>query len=111
MRTSESPQEALRPSHKGHTGRDSRCTRASDGNDSQNYLAHEGRLVSCEVYASVETLEGVATFIKHHVFAAWDFMCRLKSRQRCLTRVSVPWIPVGDRASRRLVNELVLGRR
>jgi hypothetical protein len=67
------------------------------------------RLVSHEMYSSIETLQDVATFMEHHVFAVWDFMCLLKSLQRLLTCVSVPWIPSGDRVSRRLVNELVLG--
>jgi hypothetical protein len=67
------------------------------------------RLVSHEVYSSIETLQDVATFMEHHVFAVWDFMCLLKSLQQLLTCVSVPWLPSGDRVSRRLVNELVLG--
>jgi hypothetical protein len=67
------------------------------------------RLVTHEVYTSIKTLRDVAIFMEHHVFAVWDFMSLLKSLQGLLTCVSVPWIPRGDRTSRRLINELVLG--
>jgi hypothetical protein len=67
------------------------------------------RLVSHEVYASIETLQDVGTFMTHHVFAVWDFMSLLKALQRLLTCVSVPWLPSDDSVSRRLINELVLG--
>jgi len=67
------------------------------------------RLVTHEVYTRVETLQDVAIFMEHHVFAVWDFMSLLKSLQRLLTCVAVPWIPQGDRTGRRLINELVLG--
>lgn len=67
------------------------------------------RLVTHEVYTCIETLRDVAIFMEHHVFAVWDFMSLLKSLQRLLTCITVPWIPQGDRTSRRLINELVLG--
>jgi len=67
------------------------------------------RLVTHEVYTCVDTLRDVAIFMEHHVFAVWDFMSLLKSLQQLFTCVSVPWVPQGDRAIRRLISELVLG--
>ena len=60
------------------------------------------------IYAELNSLGRVQTFLGSHVFAVWDFMSLLKTLQRSLTCVDVPWVPSGPSASRRLINEIVL---
>ncbi len=60
------------------------------------------------LYAHLNTLEAVQTFMGYHVFAVWDFMSLLKDLQRHLTCVDVPWVPSDMPGSRRLINDIVL---
>jgi hypothetical protein len=60
------------------------------------------------LYAALDTRRAITTFQEHHVFAVWDFMSLLKSLQRNLTCVELPWVPTGPTGSRRLINDIVL---
>ncbi|MEU3334349.1 DUF3050 domain-containing protein [Streptomyces sp. NPDC002144] len=60
------------------------------------------------IYRRINSRADMATFMAHHVFAVWDFMSLLKSLQRELTCVDVPWRPRGSQVSRRLINDIVL---
>lgn len=60
------------------------------------------------MYAALDSGDAIRTFQEHHVFAVWDFMSLLKSLQRSLTCVDVPWVPQGPAAGRRLINDIVL---
>ena len=66
------------------------------------------RVVKHPLYANLDTHDAIVTFMEHHIFAVWDFMSLLKSLQRNLTCVTVPWIPTGPTGSRRLINDIVM---
>jgi len=66
------------------------------------------RVIDHPLYHRLDDLAAVRTFMQHHGFAVWDFMSLLKSLQRSLTCVQVPWVPTGHTGSRRLINDIVL---
>lgn len=65
-------------------------------------------VIGHEMYGRLDSHAAIVTFMEHHVFAVWDFMSLLKSLQRNLTCVDVPWVPTGPTSSRRLINDIVL---
>lgn len=62
-----------------------------------------------QLASAIDTPKALRTFTESHVFCVFDFMALLKSLQRELTCVSVPWLPVQDAESARLIGEIVLG--
>jgi hypothetical protein len=65
-------------------------------------------VVEHTMYQRVHTPNALAHFMRHHVYAVWDFMSLLKALQRDLTCIEIPWTPRGTPAPRRLVNSIVL---
>ena len=60
------------------------------------------------VYAAVASLEDLQCFMQHHVYSVWDFMSLIKYLQAAIAPAHAPWVPRGDAAVRRFINELVL---
>ncbi len=67
------------------------------------------QLIEHPLYGSINSIEHLQTFMEHHMFAVWDFMSILKALQNELTCTTVPWVPKGTPALRRLINEIVHG--
>ena len=65
-------------------------------------------VINHEMYSRLDSHAAIVAFMERHVYAVWDFMSLLKSLQRNLTCVEVPWVPTGPTSSRRLINDIVL---
>ena len=74
----------------------------------ERIMSARAEVVGHALYARLRDQDAIRTFLEHHVFAVWDFMSLLKSLQRNLTCVAVPWVPTGPTGSRRLINDIVL---
>ena len=67
------------------------------------------QLVHHPLYSRIGSLPDLRLFMQYHVFAVWDFMSLLKSLQKQLTCIDLPWIPKGSATTRYLINEIVTG--
>lgn len=72
-------------------------------------FARRESVVEHPLYSRVVDESSARTFMRHHVFAVWDFMSLLKRLQRDLTGCAVPWLPPVDEKIARFINEIVLG--
>ncbi|MCX7571094.1 DUF3050 domain-containing protein [Tumebacillus sp. DT12] len=77
--------------------------------DTQRLTSVRDRLLGHPIYKELNTPEKVRVFMKHHVFAVWDFMSLLKRLQQLLTVTTVPWMPGKETRYARFINEIVLG--
>nr|VFJ61884.1 MAG: Protein of unknown function (DUF3050) [Candidatus Kentron sp. FW]VFJ66445.1 MAG: Protein of unknown function (DUF3050) [Candidatus Kentron sp. FW] len=72
-------------------------------------LLHQ-KLEHHPLYSRMNNPENIRIFMKYHVFAVWDFMSLLKSLQKRVSYLEVPWKQSPhDPEMVRLINEIVLG--
>ena len=70
---------------------------------------YRSALINHPLYNAMNSIDAIQRFMETHVFAVWDFMSLLKRLQLDLTCASIPWTPVGNPVTRRLINEIVFG--
>jgi len=76
----------------------------------KNLIQLHHSLVHHPCYDELKNIDNLKLFMQTHVFAVWDFMSLLKSLQRKLTCIEIPWRPSPyPEKLTRLINEIVLG--
>lgn len=65
-------------------------------------------LVAHPLYAQLTTVDRLRIFMRHHVFAVWDFFTLLKRLQTEVTTTTLPWRPAGRADHGRFIMEIVL---
>ena len=75
----------------------------------QELRPYQDRLAQHPIYGAIRSVEHVRLFMSHHVFAVWDFMSLAKRLQRDFTCIELPWMPVQNEDSARLINEIITG--
>lgn len=76
--------------------------------DTSSPAAIRSELIAHPLYAELTTADRLRVFMKHHVFAVWDFFTLLKRLQAEVTTVTVPWRPAGHADHGRFILEIVL---
>lgn len=66
------------------------------------------RLETHPVYAAIASRADLRMFMEHHIYSVWDFMSLIKYLHTTVPPVSAPWLPMGNTAIRRFVNELLM---
>lgn len=66
------------------------------------------QLAQHPVYQRVGGEQDLRVFMRHHVYPVWDFMSLVKYLQGVVAPTTMPWVPRGDGAVRRFINEIVL---
>jgi hypothetical protein len=72
------------------------------------FETERARLIGHPLYSRIDTEDRLRIFMKHHVFAVWDFFTLLKRLQTEVTTVTLPWRPKGHAEHGRFIMEIVL---
>ncbi len=75
---------------------------------SASLIEVRSKLIEHPLYTELNTPDELRVFMKHHVFAVWDFFTLLKRLQSEVTTVTIPWRPAGHADHGRFVLEIVL---
>ena len=70
--------------------------------------AERNSLLNHNLYAKINSISDLHTFLEGHVYAVWDFMSLLKALQQKLTCTTTPWFATSNPETRYLINEIVL---
>jgi len=76
--------------------------------ETESLAAVRTTLIDHPLYAELTTADRLRAFMKHHVFAVWDFFTLLKRLQAEVTTNTLPWRPAGHADHGRFVLEIVL---
>lgn len=76
--------------------------------NSDTFTRVRAELIGHPLYRELNTEDRIRVFMKHHVFAVWDFFTLLKRLQREVTTVTLPWRPAGHADHGRFILEIVL---
>lgn len=71
-------------------------------------LKSKQALAQHRLYALIDSPAALRLFMQHHIFCVFDFMSLVKSLQRHLTGMELPWLPPAHPQLARLINEIVL---
>jgi hypothetical protein len=77
--------------------------------DNDHLCSLRAALLDHPIYTNIVSAADLRSFMGDHVFAVWDFMSLLKRLQQDVTCIRVPWFPVDNAKSARLINDIVIG--
>ncbi|MEE2925554.1 MAG: DUF3050 domain-containing protein [bacterium] len=60
------------------------------------------------VFSALDDKHALSVFMRHHVFAVWDFMSLVKSVQSFVAPCTIPWVPSTENSVVKAINEIVL---
>ena len=67
------------------------------------------KLEKHDLFSRIDSLDDLRFFMRHHVYAVWDFMSLLKKLQQTYAPHGSPWVPSTENGRLvRFINEIVM---